>query len=139
MPLATTPSRPDVPPTGLVAPALRLGYSSGTRPDGSGLMPVRTAQAHPGTCLPMLDFPACNHLLDSAERLTLLFARPKAPEKQVKHSTREGRGGDCTMREINEARKKSSAQSSQVLFQLPGTKAGCRPAPARVKTREVVK
>jgi len=43
------------------------------------------------------------------------------------------------MREINEARKKSSAQSSQVLFQLPGTKAGCRPAPARVKTREVVK
>lgn len=42
------------------------------------------------------------------------------------------------MREINKARKGSSAQNSQALFQLPGTKAGYRPAPARVKTREVV-
>ena len=55
----------------LVAPALRPGYSSGTRPDGSGLMPVGTAQAHLGTCFPMLDFPACNHLRSCAEPITL--------------------------------------------------------------------
>ena len=42
------------------------------------------------------------------------------------------------MREINEARKESSAQSSQALFELPRIKPGYRPAPARVKTREVV-
>jgi len=43
------------------------------------------------------------------------------------------------MREINEARKEGSVQSSQALFAMPGIEAGCRPAPARVKTREVVK
>jgi hypothetical protein len=42
------------------------------------------------------------------------------------------------MREINEARKGSSAQNSQALFAMPGTEAGCRPASLRVKTREVV-
>jgi len=42
------------------------------------------------------------------------------------------------MREINEARKKVSAQSSQALFAMTGIEAGCRPAPARVKTKEAV-
>ena len=39
------------------------------------------------------------------------------------------------MREINEARKESSAQSSQALFMMPGTGVGWCPAPARVKTK----
>ena len=43
------------------------------------------------------------------------------------------------MREIKEARPKVSAQSSQALFvTVPAIEAGCRPAPARVKTKEAV-
>jgi hypothetical protein len=42
------------------------------------------------------------------------------------------------MREINEAGKESSAQSSQALLEEAGTEAGCRPASVRVKTKEVV-